>query len=564
MTGIPVRDTKFAKWLDEDAWMERMTGPKWSAVLNEEATLVKSYTNKPEVKKFIKESAEFYKKYDGLVILYNTDNLVIEQVNNFFKRWWFQSLPNDRHDSRDVIESNNCAYSTVDIKDGQEYFELQKWSGNNLEFKFSPVGPDIAIVNKTLYYLGVKNKLQYYELWQCDLSGKNRKCIYREKSPEVNLALHRLDDGRVLLSTENSQEFTYYSLPDLKKTSKYSNKADWAWKSMNLIITKSHGKKILYRGSKKLIEIEAGQILVDPYAVHLGKKQCSIYVITPTETSKYNLTSNTLIPQDSIKDDLTMKRIKGVSTDGTIVYGILTYKHKPKHLFAIGYGAYGMESNTGPVNTRWGPLVNNDWAILYTFIRGGGDHDEAWAKAGRVDGRHKTIQDFEALVRSTQNIMNIKPSNTVIYGRSAGGLLMGGCLVNHPHGSLMTGVYAEVPYVDELRTTTNADLPLTNLEHNEFGNPTQRLEDFISVALLSPADTALILKTPDIFVLTRTAEFDSQVFAYEPVKWIRRLRQGGGQKLCIVEKDQGHFTPPDTTMQQWATDCALINFMVLR
>jgi hypothetical protein len=62
-----------------------------------------------------------------------------------------------------------------------------------------------------------------------------------------------------------------------------------------------------------------------------------------------------------------------------------------------------------------------------------------------------------------------------------------------------------------------------------------------------------------VFVLTRTAEFDSQVFAYEPVKWIRRLRKGGGLKLAIIESGQGHFTPPDKTLRQWAIDCALID-----
>jgi protease II len=223
-----------------------------------------------------------------------------------------------------------------------------------------------------------------------------------------------------------------------------------------------------------------------------------------------------------------------------------------------------MVSKTDPVLGRWGPLIESDWCILYTFLRGGGDHTESWAKAGRVKGRTKTIQDFEALVRSAQRLFTIQPSHTVIYGRSAGGLLMGGTLANHPNGSLMTGVYAEVPYVDELRTTTNPELPLTSLEHNEFGNPIYKLEDFLSVGLLSPADTAMTLKCPSIFVLSRTAENDSQVFTYEPVKWIRRLRKNAGQapKLCIIEKGQGHFTPPDIQSKQWAMDCALLDAWV--
>jgi protease II len=67
---------------------------------------------------------------------------------------------------------------------------------------------------------------------------------------------------------------------------------------------------------------------------------------------------------------------------------------------------------------------------------------------------------------------------------------------------------------------------------------------------------------PSVFVYTRTAEHDSQVFAYEPVKWIRRLRSQsplGAPKVCVVEAGQGHFTPPDATASQWALDCAVLD-----
>jgi len=127
----------------------------------------------------------------------------------------------------------------------------------------------------------------------------------------------------------------------------------------------------------------------------------------------------------------------------------------------------------------------------------------------------------------------------------------------------MKAVYAEVPYVDELRTTSNDELPLTTLETNEFGNSMIRLEDFIQVGLLSPADSATVLQTPTILVLARSAIHDSQVFTYESVKWIRRLRANQGAKdapkLCIIEKDQGHFTPPDATVKQWSLDCAILD-----
>jgi len=557
MTGVPVRHTKFASWIDEDAWMEKMSGQAWKNVLKEEAALIKTHTDKPEVKKRINNYIELYKKTKDITILFNQPTITIDWKSPFFKTWWKHSSPNTRHECRDVIESGDAVYSITDIGDGAEYFELQKWTtASKPDYKISPVGPDVAVIGDTVYYLGVENKLQYHELWK--LENGSRVCIYKESSPEINLAILRLDDGRVLLSKENSQEFTYYTIPGLKKTSKHP---DWTWRDFS--ITKNHGQKTLWKGSKKLLEIPAGNILVDPYSVHSGQIPCDVYVITPLGTSQYILTESSIKLKVQAQSSLISKRIKGHSKDGTLVHGILTYNKAPKHLFAIGYGAYGLESQTGPVMSRWAPLVNSGWAILYTFIRGGGDHNDAWAKAGRVEGRHKTIEDFEALVRASQESLSIGPEHTTIYGRSAGGLLMGGSLANHPDGTLASAIYAEVPYVDELRTITNTELPLTTLEHNEFGNP-ERLEDFISVGLLSPADSAISILSPSVFVLTRTAEFDSQVFAYEPVKWIRRLRKGGGLKLCIVESGQGHFTPPDKTLRQWATDCALLDSWMLR
>lgn len=568
MTGVPVRSTKFASWMDEDAWMETMKGPKWKKVLDEEESLVESYTKLPSVKKNISKYIEYYKNLQTKPSIPFRHNLVeIEWISTFFKTWSFIGSK-DIHECRDILLTPNAVYCTVDIKDGEEYFELQCWTdpyAKEPAWKMSPVGPEISCVNNTLYYLGVKHKLMYYQLWSCGMDGKNKKCIYTEPSAEVNLAIQRLADGKTIVSRENSQEFSYFDIamkPSYKYTApKGDYGIDWEWARYGFRITKEHNQKTFWLRSKKLLSIPAGEILVDPFAVWAGQLPCLVHVSEPVGISYYILHEHSIELIQKTKSHLQSKRVWAVSKDGTNVYGIITYKNNkpPKHLLAIGYGSYGMPSTTGPVLTRWGPLVEDGWAILYTFLRGGGDHTDAWAKAGRIGGREKTIEDFTSLILDCQKEYSISPRNTMIYGRSAGGLLMGGTLAKHPNGSLMSGVYAEVPYVDELRTTTNPELPLTTLEHNEFGNPSNRLQDFVDVALLSPADTASVVFTPSVFVLARTAENDSQVFTYESVKWIRRLRTHGGLKLCIIEKGQGHFTPPELQHTQWATDCALLN-----
>ena len=82
---------------------------------------------------------------------------------------------------------------------------------------------------------------------------------------------------------------------------------------------------------------------------------------------------------------------------------------------------------------------------MITFLRGGGDDTEKAAKAGRLEGREKTIQDFLACVKDAKKLFALQAKDVVIYGRSAGGLLMGGSLAKAPQGNLFRGVFTEVP-----------------------------------------------------------------------------------------------------------------------
>jgi len=577
-----------------------MEGPKWSAVLNEEDAHVKRESSKRMVQSRLRSYTHAYKtaKEQDTSIQLQCGPIQIEWINSRAKRW---RLPGSHtvQEARDILTGvgkNNepIVWCTTDVGDGAESFELQAWSltSKKLLWKKYPVGPDLGLIDSQLVYLSVKNKLIYHELWICHAqTGTGAKRLYKEPCTAVNLYLERYADGRLKLIRDNSQDIEVLEIFPTgtlhHRTGRYPVPASWilplsrpygiefAWQSQGLLVLKQFGKQILWKcapnkAPKKLMELPAGEFFFDPYAVWSGSIPALVCVIQPHIGKLFYIWDGISLKLVSKKKPtgLQIKRFKGISQDGTEVYGILTYSssQKPTKLLMHGYGAYGIVSNIGSILTRWAPLVQNGWAIGNTFVRGGGDHTDAWAKAGRLGGRQKTIQDFIALTQAAQHYLTISPRQTAIYGRSAGGLLVGDTLAKYPDGSLMSAVYAEVPYVDELRTTTNPDLPLTDLEANEFGNPIQRLEDFIQIGLLSPADSAATLRTPNVFVLTRTAEHDSQVFAYESVKWIRRLRAGScsgpsslAPKLCIVEKKQGHFTPPDLAIQQWALDAALLD-----
>jgi oligopeptidase B len=133
--------------------------------------------------------------------------------------------------------------------------------------------------------------------------------------------------------------------------------------------------------------------------------------------------------------------------------------------------------------------------------------------------------------------------DTVVFGRSAGGYLVGAAVVRHPMGDLFGGAYVEVPYVDVLRTASNPSLPLTAFEYLEFGDPARRVADFEFLLRHSPISGLGAEGAPGVRVLCRTALNDKQVYAYESAKWVDALRGSGGgaDKLLAITAGQGHF-----------------------
>ena len=590
MSGDALRHTPFASWKDPDAWMERMKGSKWLATLQEEAALVSKHVKTPPIQSRLGSfTAAFASAVDtGIEMPFESGPALIFWNSQFIKQWCFRGSSTYR-EARDLDSNKDSIWTTTDIGKGAESFELQYWKSSTSKapsWKLHPVGPEIAVQGDYLYYLGVKNKLIYHELWRCDAkSGQSKTLLYMERSPNVNLALEKHADGCLVLVKDNSQDKEYfeikgttlipmhpYKLPNRWKLPSGEYGIDFVWPSLGLCITKQHGQKMLWAlGSnhvpKALLKIPAGTIQFDPYAVWKGKSPCLIRVLNPAENPAYYdiQRGHIKLLTPILPTGLVSKRFSAKSADGTQVHGILIHQAhtRPSCLLCVGYGAYGLETGVASVLSRWGPLIRNDWGIVYTFLRGGGDHTDAWGKVGRREGRQKTVDDFVALIKAAQELTHIDSKHTAIYGRSAGGLLMGMTLAQNPNGSLTCAVYTEVPYVDVLRTPTNPGLPLTELEYNEFGDPLHRLQDFISVGLQSPADSAATTASPSVFVLTRTAENDSQVYAYESVKWIRRLRSHdtfkSAPKLCIVERGQGHFTPPDRQDIQRSLDCAFLD-----
>jgi pimeloyl-ACP methyl ester carboxylesterase len=230
---------------------------------------------------------------------------------------------------------------------------------------------------------------------------------------------------------------------------------------------------------------------------------------------------------------------------------------KAKGLLVTAYGAYGTPTKIGRLIHRLRPLLESGWAIASVGVPGSGDHDLAWRFAAQKGNRKLAIDTLCAAVRDLQEELGIPGKATALYGRSAGGLLVAGVVSQDP--GIVGAIYIESPYVDVLRTLTNKKFPLSVLESNEFGNGDCPV-DVISLASWSPMERIPKAGMPNIFVVARTDMTDLEVYPYEPLKYITRMRghdsPGSQPKLIHISSEKGHFTTSDKSR---AEDLALLD-----
>jgi hypothetical protein len=248
----------------------------------------------------------------------------------------------------------------------------------------------------------------------------------------------------------------------------------------------------------------------------------------------------------------------------TVPYTVVrsTSSRHLRGLLVESYGAYGDCSHRSyPI--RWLPWLAAGWALAVISPRGGRDHGDAWWDGARGALRkHHTFEDTAIGIVAAQLCTGIKASNTILYGRSAGGWCA--AMTGQEHPELIGAIYAEVPYVDILRTTTNPALPLTTLEYEEFGNPLHHPDHFKALASITPVMTVpSALEGIDMpFVLARTGLHDKQVAAYEVFKWAIRLRSAGWNVGVGVDSHGGHFATTSTAIEQRAEDAALLDSLI--
>lgn len=232
--------------------------------------------------------------------------------------------------------------------------------------------------------------------------------------------------------------------------------------------------------------------------------------------------------EDGTRIPISLVRHRDTPTDGTAAG------------FLYGYGAYEISSD--PEFSPW-RLTMVDRGVVYAIahVRGGGELGRAWYEQGRLEHKATTFTDFASCADHLVEAGIVARDRLAIFGGSAGGLLIGATLNLRP--DLCRAAVAAVPFVDVLSTMSDATLPLTIPEYEEWGDPNVP-EVAATIRSYSPVDNVREAAYPALLVTAGLN--DPRVGYWEPAKWVATLRDhatGDRPILLKTELGAGHGGP---------------------
>lgn len=606
MTANEIRDVGYLQWRDPWAWMESMRGKRWESYLQKEKRRYHHLTQQPSVapvaRKMKQEltDARQYLYLGGFQAGSGQLDIVLTPESQFYwKRSWHKRYK--KAYDLDVTQDAVWYVTETDTPYVQE-LRCEDHTGHRKWTK-ADVTAEVAVVDQWCYYIRVVEG-DISVLYCCDAdTGLRARKVMEERNPERYLSLIKGNHRTLYLQSEDpSRSETYlirgktahpvfrgslFQIPLGGETAllRYATGQPWkavghpvsAWKlpqeeiewanaHTGHLISIHEGTETLWYcaagvPAKPLLRLKAGSFAYNawdvwessPHPQWMVQSPFSVpFMIRAVQSTIHRVAPSWPIARPVRFKPLEVHKWHATSADGTQVPYVVVYEKGvvPKAQVVYVYGAYGSSTPVQWPHAHWSPLLTRGWSIVYAMVRGGGDDTDTWADAARREHRHRTVEDYEAVIRGAQHRLRLSPRQTVLYGRSAGGVAVGAIVARWPKGEVAGAVFTEVPYVDVLRTSTNPSLPLTVGEYKEFGNPLKRAVDFNAMVHVSPMNSLPAQGAPGVFVISRVGLQDRQVFAYESFKWIQRLRghvspddekeDDPKQKYVTVEKKEEH------------------------
>ena len=223
-------------------------------------------------------------------------------------------------------------------------------------------------------------------------------------------------------------------------------------------------------------------------------------------------------PADYQTERLWVEARDGAKVPVSLVYKKGFKKDGKSPLLLYAYGAYGHTIDPYFSSSRLS-LLDRGFAFAIAHIRGGQALGRDWFEQGRVFNKKNSFYDFIDVAQSLCLQQYSSAEKLFGMGGSAGGLLMGAVANMAP--TAFRGLVAAVPFVDVLNTMSDASIPLTTNEYDQWGNPEEE-EAYRYILSYSPYEN--VQAQYYCAILVTTGYHDSQVQYWEPAKWVAQLR----------------------------------------
>jgi oligopeptidase B len=253
-------------------------------------------------------------------------------------------------------------------------------------------------------------------------------------------------------------------------------------------------------------------------------------LVTPHSTIDYHMDTHEweLRKEDNVigydKSQYICDFIFTTAPDGTQIPISISYKKDLKRdgnnpALLHGYGAYGSNLDV-EFNSERVSLLDRGFVYAIGHVRGSSALGREWYDDGRMLNKKNSFSDFIACAEHLMREGFTSKEKLALLGSSAGGLLVSACMNLRP--DLFKAVIAKVPFVDAVTTMSDATIPLTTLEYDEWGNPENK-EHYEYMLSYSPYDN---IKKTDYPNLLLTGGFnDPRVMYWEPAKFAAKLNE---------------------------------------
>ena len=199
-----------------------------------------------------------------------------------------------------------------------------------------------------------------------------------------------------------------------------------------------------------------------------------------------------------------------------------------------GYGGFSIAEDPEYIgaNMAW---LEAGGVFVDAVIRGGSEYGESWHKAGILENKQTSFDDFIVHAENLIKINITSSGQLGIYGGSNGGLLVGAVGVQRPE--LYKAVMSQVPLLDMVHFHT---LLIASRWTNEYGNPDNK-EDLERILKWSPYQNVKSDIRYPAFYFT-TAENDTRVHPMHALKMTAKLQNVANPSTVLlwVERGAGH------------------------